>query len=368
MPDDAAGHITGEQPFSEFGGVQGLLGILGTLFGTGGSENSDANSPEGMQAAQQLFAMLMPGLTSDDFSPEAATRDASAAFGGIFRQMAEAGMPVIQGAEGVSGGYNSTSAALLRNDLGARIGEAQANKLTSTKTSYAAAQQGKISQILALIKIISDAHRTQAINRQTQGLANNTDARRAAAAAAAAAALKNALKPQSGKNPQKPGGGGGTKPSGDGPMPRSADRETEEDARQNDPDYGNGDNPSGDPLREYYDDGLSGRQTEEDARQEDPFYGDSSGYYDSEGNLHADNDDPFALMGEIGDQPFDEIGDFPGLDDLGDLGDLGDLWGDGDLGDIPDFDFEDFPDFDFEGDDPFAGGGDPFADPVGDDY
>ena len=326
----AEGEIPNSGPFSEYGGLPGIMTLLQGLFGGGSSSQSDANSPEGLQAAMGLLGPLLGEFNNGDYSPAAADRDSEATVQQIIRQMSETGNPIIQGAEQSGGGYSSTTASLLRNDLASRIVQAGAAEKANTKTKYAAARQAQVSQVLSLIKIIADAHRTQAIQNQTQGLIDNTNARRAAAAAAAASALKGLTqKPQAGGNkPGKGGGGGGGKPGKNDESPAGKDysnyesgRETEEDARSNDPDY------------------KTGELTDANFPNDDVLGADLRG--DNQESNNELNADPFDIFHNEGGNN-EDFGDlFGDLDSLGDV-DLSniDL---GDIGDIPDFTFEDLP-------------------------
>lgn len=339
----AAAEIPNSTPFGEFGGMQGIMQILQGIFGGSSSSQSDSNSPEGMQSAMALFSQLMPDLGTNDYSAGAAERDSKGAVDQIIQHMTETGNPIIQGGEQGSGGYSSSTAGLLRNDLAARIAQAGAAEVSNTKTKYAAARGTQVAQIVSLIKIIADAHRTQAINNQTQGLKDNTSARNAAAGAAALAALKGATSAKPGSSagqPNKPGGAGagGKQPDKPGDY-KETGRETEEDARQNDPNYpGNDPNSSGDESA-----GLDMPQ----------MAGDESAGLD----MNAINADPFALMGEVGNPELPAMDDIPTLDGLADLG------LDQPMDNLPDMTFDDpVPDFTIDtGDtgigDPSGGGG-----------
>src|SRR5258706_13508228 len=105
---------------SPFGDINSLMELLKGIFGTAGNTSENQSSPEGLAATMALFQQLLPGLMSEDFSSAAAERDSKGGVDQIIRQMMEQGMPQIAGAENASGGYNSTAASLLKNDLTSR--------------------------------------------------------------------------------------------------------------------------------------------------------------------------------------------------------------------------------------------------------
>lgn len=189
MPDPST--IPVDSPFADFGGPQGLIDLFTQLFGGGGTTTTgDTQSPEAVQAAQSLMAVLGPELTNNDFSNAAAERDSTGAIQSIIRQMTESGLPTITTGENAAGGYNSTAASLLKNDLATRTAEAGAAKLSATKTSYATARQGQIAQIINLIRTMATAHTQNVTTTQRNALLNQNNTRNAAAAAGAAALLR----------------------------------------------------------------------------------------------------------------------------------------------------------------------------------
>lgn len=177
------------------GDIQSWVNLLGSIFGTSGSTNSNTTSPEGLQAGTSLLPILMQMLTSSDFSPDAAERDSQPAVQLILKQLMESGIPQISGQEGSAGAYNSTTSALLKNDLAARGAAEGAALIAKNKATYGALRTGQANSLIGLINSIINANRQTQTNTTTPNLASNTAARNAALAGLAAGAARNLTKP-----------------------------------------------------------------------------------------------------------------------------------------------------------------------------
>lgn len=345
MADDAGGRIPE-------GGtdLDRILALIPGLFP--GSTTDNTTSPAALDASSQLLPLLMQMFTSGDFSAQAADKDSAGAVSSIINGMLQSGLPGISSSESISGGYNSTTAQLLRNDLATRAAEAGAARKDSTRLAYAGQRNSQGGLIVQLINAMTNAQRL----RQTSTSATGNQA--AAGTAALLAALKALTggKGSGGGQAPKPSpgaGAGGSKPgaeqdtSGTGGS-GSGGRESEEDARQNDPLYqsgGSGNNPNspaGDPFAEdpyEVDQFLGDNSVTRDDSNNDPYQVDQSlsdgGLFDTgngnPGDGFTDNFD-FGDMG-LGDFNFD-LGDFSGGNN-----DFGDFGGDGG------FDFSFFDDF-----------------------
>lgn len=199
----------GEIPESSlFGDLGDLIPLLNSLFGTEQNQSVTENSPEGQAAAQQLMPILMQMLTSQDFSQEAAGRDAQGQVDMIIKQMLEGGIPNILNAENVSGGYAGTTAALLKNDLASRAAGEGANRIASVRNQYAGQRNAQSTLLIQLINAMTNANRVRNTSNNNQGLVQNSNAQRAAGLAALAAMAGN-KKPKPPKKPPEMGGGGG---------------------------------------------------------------------------------------------------------------------------------------------------------------
>lgn len=359
MPDDAGGRIPE-------GGtdLDRILALIPGLFP--GSTTDNTNSPAALDASSQLLPLLMQMFTSGDFSVQAADKDSAGAVQSIINGMLQSGMPGISGSESISGGYNSTTAQLLRNDLATRAAEAGAARKDSTRLAYASQRNSQGGLIVQLINAMANAQRSRTTSTSATG---NQAAAGTAALLAALKALTGGKGSGGGQAPKpSPGaGGGGSKPgaepdtSGTGGS-GAGGRESEEDARQNDPLYqsggGTGNNPNspaGDPFAEdpyEVDQFLGDNSVTRDDSNNDPYQIDQSrddgGLFNNNGGGNpgdgfTDNFD-FGDMG-LGDFNFD-LGDFSGGNN--DFGNFGDFGGDGG------FDFSFFDDFGGGGD---TGGG-----------
>lgn len=345
-----------------FGDIQSLINIFTQLFGGGGSNTTgDSQSPEALTAAQNLMTLLGPEFNSGQFSPEQADRDSAGQVTQIIRQMTEAGLPVITGAENASGGYNSTAGLLLKNDLATRTAEAGAARIAATRTQYASARSAQISQMIMLIRAMSDAHRTNTTNTTTNALINSTNARRAAAAAAAAAALRAMTR---GRNPAS----AGAKPPKPPKPPNSPSANPADPSSPGDESEGMGFPPGELPQDINRDDVLgldmTGDPSIDDTSQIDDFdHGGAipdvidNGVIDL-GDLGNVNPETFNFTDILGPDPNPNGPDdtFTGGTDISDEGDNGDGV---DLGDITDLgDNTDFIDWGDGG----GGGGDDWID------
>jgi hypothetical protein len=191
------------------GDIQSLINMFGSVFGMTGNSSSSSTSPEGLDAAQQFLPALLNMIMGQDYSPQAAERDSAPAVQLILQQALESGMPGISASENSAGAYNSTTAALLRNDLAARAAGEGAALTTKNKATYGALRTGQANSVISLINSIIGASRRSSTTTTTPNLASNPAARRAAALAAGAAAARSALKPKApggiSARPQNPG-------------------------------------------------------------------------------------------------------------------------------------------------------------------
>jgi hypothetical protein len=181
------------------------------LFGTEQNQTVTENSPEGSAAAQQLMPILLQMLTSQDFSQEAAGRDAQGQVDMIIKQMMEGGIPNILNAENISGGYAGTTATLLKNDLASRAAGEGANRIATVRNQYAGQRNAQSTLMIQLINAMTNANRVRSTSTNNQGLVQNRNAQRAAGLAALLAMLNGKKKPDkntSGKKPPEMGGGG----------------------------------------------------------------------------------------------------------------------------------------------------------------
>lgn len=203
MPDAAAIPVP-----NTAGDFQQWANFLGSIFGTTGNSSSSETSPEGLNAAMSVWPMILQMVMSQDFSPQQAEKDSGPAVMQILRQAMESGIPMISGAENSAGGYNSTTSALMRNDLEARAAAEGAALIARNKATYGALRTGQANSLIALINAITNSNRVRNTTTTTPNLASNPAARNAALGAAAAGGLANALKkPNTGKLPigrQKP--------------------------------------------------------------------------------------------------------------------------------------------------------------------
>ena len=289
------------------GDISQLMTILNQLFGGGSSTEGNENSPEAMATAQMFLPLLTSMFTSGDFSPEAAVRDSQGEVQLMMKQLIEGGMPGIQGAEGVSGGYNSTTAQLLRNDLATRAAGQGAARVSQVKNQYAGTKNAQAMMMIQLINAMSNANRNRTNNTTTKGVADNANARRAAAAAAALAALKPSKGPagtQSGKNPQKP-----IKPANlPGQQGGSSNRDDLNDqaARMG---YGAGDKD--DPNEILSNNGIGSESSDDLAERSGVDQGSIADRVDESSDP---NYDPYDMMGDLGSlNPGGEF-DFTALD------------------------------------------------------
>lgn len=187
------------------GDIQSWVNLLGSIFGTTGNTNSNTTSPEGLAAGSSLLPILMQMLTSSDFSPEAAERDSQPAVQLILKQLMESGIPQISGQEGSAGAYNSTTSALLKNDLAARGAAEGASLIAKNKATYGALRTGQANSLIGLINSIINANRQTQTTTTTPNVASNTAARNAALAGLAAGAARNLTKPPPPGGIAKPG-------------------------------------------------------------------------------------------------------------------------------------------------------------------
>lgn len=187
------------------GDLQSWINLFTSTFGATGNSNSESTSPEGLQAAMGALPLILQMITSQDYSPEAADKDSGPAVQLILQHALENGIPGISGAEGSAGAYDSTTSALMKNDLSARAGAEGAALIAKNKATYGALRNGQTNSLIALINSIINANRRVTSSATTPNLASNPAARRAALGALAAGAARNAMKPKPpGGIPQKP--------------------------------------------------------------------------------------------------------------------------------------------------------------------
>lgn len=173
------------------GDLQQWLSLFTGLFGQNTNSTSTNQSPEGLSAAMGILPMILNMVTAQDYSPGAAEKDSGPAVMLLLKQAMEQGMPAIAGAENSAGGYNSTTAALMRNDLSSRAAAEGAALIAKNKATYGALRTGQANSLISLINSIINASRVQTSSTSTGA---SPAARNAALGAAAAGGLANALK------------------------------------------------------------------------------------------------------------------------------------------------------------------------------
>lgn len=167
------------------GNLQALANLLPALFGQNQSTSTETVSPEGLDSSMQVIMMLMQELLQGDFSQGAADADSAKLMEGLFKQILEGNLPGINGAEAASGGYNSTTAALMRNDLRARMAAEGAKVNVQLKNQYANNRNAQVNSLIQAINAAIRARQVQNTNQNKQG-ALQTPAGKAAAAMGAA--------------------------------------------------------------------------------------------------------------------------------------------------------------------------------------
>lgn len=328
-----------------FGDLSQITELIRGLFPT--NVDSSEVSPAGLDAGNALLPMLMQMFQSSNFSPQQADADSADAVSRIVRQAIEGGMPGIAGAENIGGGYNTTTAGLLRNDLAVKAGEAGAARRDSTRLAYAGQKNAQGTQLIALINALTNAQR----------LKGQTTSNKGNAAAAGTTALLALLRSMMNSNKQN--GSKGQPPSQNKPA-NSANKPAPSTQGEVNRDGVPSDKPYT-PFEENYPDGEVPVKDPYEVDQEnmgnqevppiDPYEVDMAG-------------DPFDMTGDIGNGVDFTSGDFGDLStaDFGDLGDLGNLGDLTDWGDFSDIGNEDWSFLDGFGDGTGGdGGGDPWG-------
>jgi hypothetical protein len=171
------------------GDISNWLNVFGQAFGLTGNSSSDSVSPEGLGAGMSVLPLILQMITAQDYSPDAAEKDSGPAVMLLLKQAMEQGMPGIANAENQAGGYDSTTAGLLRNDLSSRAAGEGAALIAKNKATYGALRNGQANSLIALINAITNASRRTTTSSTTPNLASSRAARAAALGALAAGAL-----------------------------------------------------------------------------------------------------------------------------------------------------------------------------------
>lgn len=334
--------------------INDLMGLFNGLFGTNSTTTGTDGSPQGAAASMAFLAPLLSQFFSSDFSPEAAARDSQGSINLIMQQAMESGLVPILGGENASGGYNGTTAALLKNDLASRTAAQGAAQLAQVKSQYAGQKNAQATLIISLINALTNASRTRTSSTNNQGLLNNPNAQKAAAAAGLAEmarrAAQAASKDAGGKKPSKSPNKGPKQDTGGGQQ-QSDEQALNDIAREMGYGAGDKDDPNevltSSPTQETdqelidrsglneYSDAIANRQDESSDPNYDP--------YDFMGNMGQDQPGEGGGQDTSGDINFDQLDPFDPVDTSGmDLPDITDLFGDNSLDNTSsDFDFTD---------------------------
>src|SRR6266404_3363063 len=131
--------------------IQGLLNIISSIFGQQGNSNVTEGSQPAMDAINQILPLIISQFQQNDFSSEAAVKDSQPLIDQITKDLAEKGIPLVNQGEQAAGGYSSTTASLLKNDLASSAAAKGAAQISATKTAYSGARQMQLMQLISLI-------------------------------------------------------------------------------------------------------------------------------------------------------------------------------------------------------------------------
>jgi hypothetical protein len=219
--------------------IQGLLNIISSIFGQQGNSNVTEGSQPAMDAINQLLPTLISQFQTNDFSPEAAVKDSQPLIDQIVKDLAEKGIPLVNQGEQAGGGYSSTTASLLKNDLASSAAAKGAAQVSATKTAYSQARQMQMMQLISLIGQLRASSLTRTTTNTSGALSNQGQN------AAGIAALLGLIRSLTSGNSAKPkpesttAQRGNTNPSG-APKPGSPDGERERNPTEEEMGVGTG--------------------------------------------------------------------------------------------------------------------------------
>lgn len=128
--------------------VNQLLPSSGTVSGSGTSKQFQTQN---LLFDPAIKAALDAAITDEEYSKDAAMRDAAGLSDAVMKRLLETQMPSISTADRTTGGYSNTTTEMLRNDLTARTGAAGQQVVLDTIAKYAAINQGKIGALTGAV-------------------------------------------------------------------------------------------------------------------------------------------------------------------------------------------------------------------------